>query len=301
MSGSDKLCNNVTYLAKKRKVITEMNVLKNKLLEQQCMTIGEVTRQYLIEKSLYGNPTQSKVYWTDALQRAGSNRSWFATILDCYTELFDLLAAAKRCAMNATSGTLTPEARDRLDAEYQGIRANAKALLMRRVFEDRVTLAGRKPEANTEFNAYPSPDDGDSIGTTSTTTAPSTVFPPVEIQVGYNTYTPVSVNFLLNPLTPLTFCLVVDLNNDLKHDDTATVVLASMDADFTAINNARNHVMAIDSSVSSWIDIANNFIAKFDADIEKWKQDSIDSTSERMSALNDQLELLKIYMNSYGC
>ena len=63
MSGSEKICNNVTYLAKKRKAITEMNALKNKLLEQQCMSIGEVTRQYLIEKGLYGNPVQSKTYW----------------------------------------------------------------------------------------------------------------------------------------------------------------------------------------------------------------------------------------------
>ena len=146
MSGSDILCNNVAYLAKKRKIITEMNLLKNKVLEQQCMTIEEVGRQYLIEKGLQGNPVQSKTYWTDAIQKATSNRSWFATIMDCYTELFDLLSESKRCAMSASSGTLVPETRDALVEEFQSIKADINALLSRRVFEDRVTMRGTLPD-----------------------------------------------------------------------------------------------------------------------------------------------------------
>ena len=127
------------------------------------------------------------------------------------------------------------------------------------------------------------------VPSTPSTTPPSTsglLHVPVEIQVGYNTYTPVSVNF---QLTPLRHMNVIDSSTDLTNDANATAVLSTMDTDIALVNTARNHVMAID--------ISNNFIAKFDADIEKWKQDSIDSTSEKMSCLSDQLELLKIYMS----
>jgi hypothetical protein len=297
MSGSDRICNNVTYLAKKRKAITEMNTLKNKLLEQQCMSIGEVTRQYLVEKGLYGNPVQSKTYWEDAIQRAGQNRSWFATILDCYTELFDLVIAAKRSAMNASSGNLLAETRSRYNAEFQGIVRDIKALLLRRVFEERVTLQGNCPDVALDYNLNPGPAPVDceeaSSYTTMTPSHEATEFPPVEIQVGYNTYSPVSVNFQITRLDGLHVAYDgYDLTNDAK----ATEALSTMDADIQTINDARDHVMSIDRTVASWVDVARNFIVKFDADIEKWKQDSINATSERLSALSDQLELLKIYM-----
>jgi len=261
------------------------------------MTIGEVTRQYLIEKGLYGNPVQSKTYWEDAIQRAGENRSWFATILDCYTELFDLITAAKRCAMNAASGALLPETRQRLDAEYQGIVKDIKALLLRHVFEDRVTLQGTFPQnvIDTNLNPAPAPNDGEPAPseTTPGTTQPIK-YPSVEIQVGYNTYTPVSVNFVLTALDTLD---VPYQGDDLLSDAHAHIVLGYIDSDLARVDSARNYVMVIDCLVASWVDVANKFVAKFDADIEKWKQDSINSISERLSCLSDQLELLKIYMS----
>ena len=116
----------------------------------------------------------------------------------------------------------------------------------------------------------------------------------VEIQVGYNTHTPVSVNFQLTSLNDIN---VTKLNTNLDSDTSATSVLSSIDADIALVETARNNVMSIDRSVASWIDVSNNFIAKYDADIEKWKHDSIESASEKMSSLSDQLELLAIYMD----
>ena len=98
-------------------------------------------------------------------------------------------------------------------------------------------------------------------------------------------------------LTPLDKIHVISSNTNLTNDANATSILSTMDDDIALVDVARNNVLAIDRSVASWIDVTNNFIAKFDADIEKWKQDSIKATSERLTSLSDQLELLNIYMD----
>jgi hypothetical protein len=117
----------------------------------------------------------------------------------------------------------------------------------------------------------------------------------IEIQVGYNTYSPVSVNFQLTSLSDMN---IVKSSTTIDNDANATLALSKIDADIALVETARNHVMAIDHSVASFIDVSNLFITKYDADVEKWKHDSIQSASEKMSSLNNQLELLTIYMNN---